>query len=242
MKTRAGFFLVALVAAAASIPQVGDAYTWNGRRWRTSQVSYYINPANNDVSRAAALASVQAAARAWSNQSNASFSFSYAGETSGSTFAGNGKSEIFFRGSNGGLRGETMRWIDASGYIFDADVALYDDTVTFYSGTTGCSNGVYIEDTGTHEFGHALGLSHSSLVSATMYASAPACDKGVRVLDADDIAGVEAIYPPTHSSPPHRGPPPPGGRRRRRRRCATGARDSQDCLPGRPPARAQPPA
>jgi hypothetical protein len=47
-----------------------------------------------------------------------------------------------------------------------------------------------------HEFGHALGLGHSATAGATMYPSVSSCNAGNRTLDADDVAGVQFLYPP----------------------------------------------
>jgi hypothetical protein len=50
-----------------------------------------------------------------------------------------------------------------------------------------------------HEFGHALGLAHSSLTSAIMYSMYTNQKSG---LSSDDIAGIQAIYgAPAHDTP-----------------------------------------
>jgi hypothetical protein len=46
----------------------------------------------------------------------------------------------------------------------------------------------------THEFGHALGLDHSSDPSATMYAKITVGDTSMRTLSDDDMAGLCSIY------------------------------------------------
>ena len=70
------------------------AYDLNGPKWGTSQVPYYINPVNQDVSEGAATAAIQAGLATWGSQSNANFSFYYMGRTSGSSLAYNRKNEI----------------------------------------------------------------------------------------------------------------------------------------------------
>src|SRR5262245_40515053 len=47
-------------------------------------------------------------------------------------------------------------------------------------------------NTALHEIGHALGLGHSAVTTAVMYAFA----NGVTTLQPDDIAGIQAIYGP----------------------------------------------
>jgi hypothetical protein len=46
----------------------------------------------------------------------------------------------------------------------------------------------------THEFGHALGLAHSTVPGATMASSSLGPLENVRSIEPDDIAGVQCIY------------------------------------------------
>ncbi len=82
---------------------------------------------------------------------------------------------------------------------------FWDGGFKFYAGSTGCSGGFYIEDIAAHEFGHALGLGHSTSTAATMYPSTSSCNTSGRSLDADDIAGVTALYPPLNVPTPPTG-------------------------------------
>src|SRR5262245_27964848 len=192
--------VVTLVVIGATIA-APRAYVLNGPKWATRQVPYYINPSNSDVPGDAAEAAIQAGAATWSMQSNADFSFYYAGRTSGSSIANNGRNEVFFRGSNGGLVAETYTWMDSSNHIIDADIVFYDDSYTFATSSTGCSgSSVYVESFAAHEFGHALGLGHSSVASATMYPTGSYCSLDWTYLDPDDLAGVEALYPPRNTT------------------------------------------
>ena len=102
---------------------------------------------------------------------------------------------MFRNGSSGSAIATTYWWHDGS-RILDADIVLWDGSFRFFAGSSGCSGGFYIEDIAAHEFGHALGLGHSTSPTATMYPSAFTCDSSVRSLDADDISGVRALYPP----------------------------------------------
>jgi Matrixin len=195
MRTMIRFALLtgglAVVATAGTV-----AYVLNGPGWGTRTVNYYINPANNDVSEEAAEAAIQAGAATWGSQSNADFRFYYMGRTSGSNVANNGKNEVFFRDTSAGnIVAETYWWTDASRRLIDTDVVFYDGGMNFFTGSSGCSNGVYLEDTSAHEFGHALGLGHSSDPSATMYYLANWCDTSNRTLDSDDLSAVESLYP-----------------------------------------------
>jgi hypothetical protein len=195
---------VAVVSATGTALLAGVAahgYSLKAYKWNKSQASYFVNPANHDVAESAAEAAVRAGADAWSTQSNASFAWVYAGRTTASTVSANGKSEVFFRNeSNGSTIATTYWWSDASGHLVEADIKFYDGGYKFFTGTS-CSAGQFIEDVATHEFGHGLGLNHSSLSTATMYPTNGACSQNWRTLSADDIAGVEKLYPPSSLLP-----------------------------------------
>jgi hypothetical protein len=174
---------------------VGFGYIWN-----TPQVPYYVNPQNLYVSAAQALAAVQAGASAWHDQSNADFQWVYAGQTNGSTVAYNGKNEVFFRSdTSGSTVGQTTWWASTSGALLDADIVFFQHHV-FSTMSLGCSSGYYIENTATHEFGHALGLEHSAFETATMWPYTSQCETTRATLDGDDIAGIQALYPASSGS------------------------------------------
>jgi hypothetical protein len=107
----------------------------------------------------------------------------------------------------------------ATGEILDADIELNDSGFTFTTvDGPPCAPGgpqvgcvAYdVQNTVTHEAGHTLGLDHSTDTTATMYAFAPIGETRKRILYADDLDGICAIYPkggPTSVSP---GVTPPG--------------------------------
>ena len=59
-----------------------------------------------------------------------------------------------------------------------------------------------IQNTVTHEIGHMVGLGHSDVEKATMYASALDQELKKRDLDADDIQAVCTLYKPKEINVP----------------------------------------
>jgi hypothetical protein len=192
--------VLSTTALAAALVTIVQGYSYGGHKWAVSEIPYYINPSNGDMSTSAATAAIQAGAAAWSMQSNANISFYYMGQTSGTTIANNGKNEVFLRGSYTGYLAQTYRWWNGAGTLIEADTVFYDGSTRFYPGNTGCSSGYYLQNVATHEFGHALGLNHSSVATATMYAGEGPCTTDKESLDPDDLKGVEYIYPPVSGS------------------------------------------
>jgi hypothetical protein len=182
---------VAVFAAALAPPMLG--YSTYGK-WGTLNAPMYVNPANADVSLSAAVTAVQAAMAVWNTQAGTPFRFSYAGQTNNTASTYDNKSVILFRqSSNGGAIASTYAW-SVNGVLVEADIVYWDGGFKFFTGTSGCSSGAYIEDIGAHELGHAMGLSHSSVSDATMRATYGTCSQTQRTLASDDIAGARKLY------------------------------------------------
>jgi MYXO-CTERM domain-containing protein len=98
-----------------------------------------------------------------------------------------------------------------SGALLDADVEINSFTVAL---TTTSISGEVKKDLAsivTHEAGHFLGLGHSQVPQATMFAQYSAGDLNYRSLHPDDEAGICAIYPPVRDTPMCVGPTPAHG-------------------------------
>ena len=197
--TRISRSILAPALVVATTIAVG-AYATHGA-WGTTSVLMYLNPSNADVSSNAAESAILTAMDAW-NQGGSPFRFVYGGRTTDSSVATDGKNVVMFRNdANGSVIGTSYSW-SVGGKIIESDVVFWDGGFTFFTGTSGCNGGIYVEDVATHELGHSLGLSHSADSTATMYASMSYCTQQVRSLAADDIAGLRSLYGTGSNQPP----------------------------------------
>ena len=188
----------ALVAIAAVGELASDpaAYVPSGPVWSALTVPFYLNTANQDgLATASVESSVRAGADAWYLQTNAGFRVSFAGQSSQTTTGYDSSNLVVFRNASSPPAIATTYWWSSAGRILDADIVFWDEAYRFFAGASGCSGGFYIEDIAAHEFGHALGLGHSTSASATMFATVSWCNSSNRVLDPDDIAGILSLYP-----------------------------------------------
>jgi hypothetical protein len=183
------------VAALAAVCGVAaHAYSVSSYKWAYSPVLFYVNPANADVSSNAAEAAVRAGMDVWNTQAGIPFRYQFGGRVNDTSTGNDGRNVVIFRNAtNGSTVASTYSWW-SGGVRIDSDIIFWDAAYTFFTGTSGCSNGVYIEDFATHEFGHAMGLQHSNLVTATMFPSTGWCMQEWRTLSEDDIEGAQHLY------------------------------------------------
>ena len=197
--------VAAAVAGAAALHTSAAAYTTYAR-WASGPVTVYVNPANHDVSQAAAIAALQAGMDAWNTQSGTSFRWQYGGTVTDTATAYDNRNVVMFRNtSNGSAIATTYSWWSGSNELLDSDIVFWDGPFTFFTGSTGCggvSNAAYMEDIAVHELGHALGMNHSTDTDATMYPSYSYCSMKNRTLAADDISGAKALYPNVSNTAP----------------------------------------
>jgi matrix metalloproteinase-14 (membrane-inserted) len=213
VRPRTSVSLAAVVLAFVTVlSDDSRAYEWNKFRWNQTPVPYYVNPANLDLPTNVIAPALKVGADSWALQSAAAFAFTYAGTSTQTTNTNDGINLVLFRNASmGSAIATTYSWFTNNSLLIDTDIVFWDGGFQFFTGTTGCSNGFYIEDIATHEFGHALGLGHSEFSNATMYPSTSYCNAANRSLDADDVAGVEQIYGRRATTPPV--PPAPTGLR-----------------------------
>jgi hypothetical protein len=186
--------LLGLLLVLAAAP----AGAWeSSAHWSVHVVGYRVNPANLDVTDAQALTALRFGAQAWTDQSRAAFRFRYDGTSSSTTLGMDGQNLVFFRdaeGSSPTVRATTYTWKTGT-TILETDIVFWDRSIDFVVQGLACNDAVYLEDVAIHEFGHALGLDHTTVTAATMYGHGGACSLSRIVLDPDDVAGVEALYP-----------------------------------------------
>lgn len=88
----------------------------------------------------------------------------------------------------------TINYNRNNGQILDADIEINSE----FSALTTSDNNIHddLDSILTHELGHFFGLSHVLDEEATMFASYTPGESLKRTLNADDAAGICAIYPP----------------------------------------------
>ncbi|HTJ83106.1 MAG TPA: matrixin family metalloprotease [Polyangiaceae bacterium] len=93
----------------------------------------------------------------------------------------------------------TVTYALDTGEIRDADIELNSQVAAFTTKDTGVQ--VDLPSILTHETGHFLGLAHSPVTDATMQTEYPPKSTKLRTLEADDVAAICAVYPPSRSAP-----------------------------------------
>ncbi|XP_039534118.1 collagenase 3-like [Pimephales promelas] len=177
------------------VPDV-DAYSTfgDGRIWQTNKLTYRIENYTPDMSVAEVDDSIRRALQVWADVTPLRFTRIYSGTADIMiSFATRDHGDDYpFDGPKGVL---AHAFPPSSG--FGGDAHFDDDELfSFHS-----SKGYVLFLVAAHEFGHSLGLSHSSDSGALMYPTYSFRDPGRFSLSSDDIRGIQSLYGPNRDRP-----------------------------------------
>lgn len=161
-------------------PQLAE-FVAQGSRWPGTHVTFNFSNFSPDLTQQVIKDTLRAAFTTWSNVCNLTFTeVSGTGDITIAFAAGNHGDGFPFDGAGGVL---------AHGFYPNSGGDLHFDEAETW--TTNGVNGIDLLTVAIHEIGHTLGLNHSAVNSAIMFA----IYAGVRTnLHTDDIAGIASIY------------------------------------------------
>jgi len=114
-----------------------------------------------------------------------------------------------YAGQNSTLALTTITFEVESGEILDADVEVNSAMADITTTDTDVHSD--LQSIVTHEAGHFLGLAHSKVRTATMFASYAGGDTSFRTLSSDDVTAICAAYPPNRPADACSSPQPAHG-------------------------------
>ena len=183
-------------------------------KWARTPVRYYVS--DRGASGLSATDLQAAAARAfatWENVPTASIAYQFAGYTSASPDADDGRSTLGFlsRPDLARVLASTSFLVDnATGELLESDI-FFNASFAWSTSPGGESGKFDLESIALHEIGHLSGLGHSALgetelrpeggrrvvaAEAIMFPIAfPAGTVSARTLRDDDLAGISDLYP-----------------------------------------------
>ena len=189
MKSKYIFFSVLLMVA---LIELGQGYSLTGPKFTPPSYNYYINPKNLDgVPTTAVNGALKTASNKWKNWCAGTFKGT---STITKVTYTDGKNVVFFRNAKSGAAIATTYSFFSGKNMLGFDMVWWDAAWKFFPTAATCSNGFYIIDVGTHEFGHVVGMGHSTVADATMFPSTVFCNKAIRTLAPDDVAGISKLY------------------------------------------------
>lgn len=190
--------LVFSIAHAGPEDQVMVNSAGNRLHWASMPVNYVADPANSEgIDEADSLAAIVAASGAWTQVDNTEVEYRFRGAESDLHGGYDGQNVVLFTDDWVGqpeLLAVTSTWSDTSGEMLDFDMLVntrdHDWTVT------GSDEADDLQNTLSHEFGHALGIDHDSAAEeATMFPSTLLGETAKRDLAESDLAVLSFMYP-----------------------------------------------
>ena len=197
MKKQTILALALLTVIAAATPAFGYTLLSPPRVWKNTPISVPVYSQGNSTINDAdgGVTAVVGAIKAWGIVSSSSTNSAAKRGQAPATIMLNNNGKI----CNGSCLAATLTGYyhqEGNNYFID-DADVYTNTRYSYTSskeTDGCSGEFDIDGIMVHEVGHVIGLGHSSVNGATMYPSVSSCNTGNRSLEADDIAGKNALY------------------------------------------------
>lgn len=206
---------LAAILSMAGASQLA-AFGFLGGKWAARDVPYYINLTDCPGDKPSLVTDFQNAAASWELQSHANIHLVYMGQTTKSGLVNDRTNVISCQtgSSSAGYIGQSSGgWFrDASGNYTDADIVIWLGTYPqypFIARNVPCTANLYYTNILVHEFGHILGLDHSTVAGATMVQGTSVCSTNEESLEPDDIQGIETLYPASPSPSPAPSPDPP---------------------------------
>jgi len=177
---------------------------WYGpAKWFGGGFTYYVNTANTPTSVGSAnfISAVQVSYQTWEDDPGSSVDLTYGGTTSGTVDNHDQVPRVGWGPIGGSTIAYTHIWMTlGSGYTLPMDDAdMVFDTTKSWS-VTGAPGTYDVQNIGTHEAGHAIGLADlydSEDSEQTMFGYASTGETKKRTLEWGDRAGVAALYPVT---------------------------------------------
>ncbi|XP_036379355.1 collagenase 3-like [Megalops cyprinoides] len=161
-------------------------YSTSPTKWPTNKLTYRIENYTPDMSVSEVDSAIEKALQVWAQVTPLRFTRMYSGIADIMiSFGAREHGDYYpFDGPNGILA-----------HAFDPSVGIggdthFDEDETFTSG----SNGYNLFLIAAHEFGHALGLSHSDDPGALMFPTYSYSDPKSFILPMDDVKGIQSLY------------------------------------------------
>jgi hypothetical protein len=191
---------IALFLALSCLASSAFAYTLNGRKWFSSaDAKFYLNNSSGPaccLSSSQQSSAITSGINAWGIAGSGGTTTKSGAKRDGQNVISWGKLGGTTLGVTNYISTDTNQSQVCSGnliYRF-VEVDVRFNNAYSWQTSSGCSNGFDLAGVATHEFGHAVGLGHSSVAGATMYPSVAACDFSISSLANDDKAGYSSIY------------------------------------------------
>ncbi len=180
-----------------TLDRTTQPYTLEGFWWPAHTTSWAYNPAGKPTYLTNDATVIAASANVWNNAGGADWRFSGGGTTTRGTGACYNSLDGFntvgwYPWGDGATLAVTCSWFNPStGQAVEFDMEV-DPTWPWTTSTSGVQ--IDLQSVVAHEFGHALGLGHTTVCPGSLMCPTYAPGTILRTPQADDINGLIALY------------------------------------------------